>query len=87
VPKKRGIVHLKSWSFLEFIGGATLYNKPLLYNFRFAVRPYTLQVPSDFIDTDLIQTPRCYFVTTLEDNHSLKKAGIGRNLEFPGSNC
>jgi hypothetical protein len=85
VPQKRGIVHLKSWSFLKFPSGATLNNKPLLYNFRFAVRPYTLQAPLDFIDTDFIQTPRCY-VTTLEDNYLLKKAGIGRNLEFTGSN-
>ncbi len=84
MPQKRGIVHLKSWSFLEFTSGATLYNKPLLYNFRFAVRVYTLQAPADFIDTDFIQTPRCY-VTTLEDNYLLKKAGIGRKFEFPGS--
>jgi hypothetical protein len=84
VPQKRGIVHLKSWSFLEFTSSATLNNKPLLYNFRFAVRPYTLQAPVDFIHTDFIQTPSSY-VTTLEDNYLLKKAGIGRNLEFPGS--
>ncbi|WP_292760878.1 hypothetical protein [Nostoc sp. NOS(2021)] len=33
MPKKRGIVHPKSWSFLEFSSGAMFNNKPLLYDF------------------------------------------------------
>jgi hypothetical protein len=37
------------------------------------------------IHTDLIQTPRCY-VTTLEEDDPLKKAGIGRKIEFSVSN-
>ncbi|MEH1826619.1 MAG: hypothetical protein V7L22_14845 [Nostoc sp.] len=81
MPQKRAIVHFKSWSFLELTRGATLNNQPLLYNFRFAASPYTLQAPVNFIDTDLIQTPRCY-VTTLEDNYLLKKLELEEILNL-----
>lgn len=54
---------------------------PLLYDFWFAARLYAPQVPVDFIDTDLIQTPKCY-VTTLEENYSLKKLELEEILNF-----
>ncbi|MBN3950633.1 MAG: hypothetical protein HWQ38_30870 [Nostoc sp. NMS7] len=48
MSQKRGIIHPKSWSFLEFSSGAMFNDKPLLFDFGFAVCPYTPQAPVDF---------------------------------------